>query len=185
MWNIGLTPNNVSKWQMGFNSAFKGLKIFYTQIIHLKCTIWYLNIDTYRYISHWGRNVGWGCFRIGCWGELFGAKRGEVTGEWRKLHNEELNDLYCSPNIVLVITSRRIRWAEHVARMGRKEMYTEFWWGNLRERDHWGDSDVDERIILRWIFRKWDVGRGDWMELAPDRDRWRALVGTVRNFRVP
>ena len=42
--------------------------------------------------------------------------------------------------------------------MGRKGMYTEFWWGNLRERDHWGDPGVDGRIILRWIFRKWDVG---------------------------
>ena len=59
------------------------------------------------------------------------------------------------------------------------------WWGSLRERGHWGDQDVDERIILRWIFRKLAGGRGDWMELAQDRDRWRALVGTVRVFRVP
>ena len=49
---------------------------------------------------------------------IFGPKRDEVTGEWRKLHNEELNDLYSSPNIVLVIKSRRMRWAGHVARMG-------------------------------------------------------------------
>ena len=49
---------------------------------------------------------------------IFGAKRGEVTGEWRKLHNEEFNDLYCSPNIARVIKSRRMRWMEHVARMG-------------------------------------------------------------------
>jgi hypothetical protein len=58
---------------------------------------------------------------------------------------------------------------------------TGFWWGNLRERDHWGDPDVDERMDL------WEVGGGcgDWMELAQDRDRWRALVGTVRNLRVP
>jgi len=53
------------------------------------------------------------------------------------------------------------------------------------ERGHWGDQDVDGRIILRWIFRKLEGGRGDWMELAQDRDRWRALVGTVRDFRVP
>jgi hypothetical protein len=56
-----------------------------------------------------------------------------------------------------------------------------FWWGNLRERDQWGDPDVDGRIILRWIFRKWG-GCGDWMELAQDRDRWRALVNTVINI---
>jgi hypothetical protein len=52
--------------------------------------------------------------------------------------------------------------------------------GNLSERDHWGDPDVDDRIILRWIFRKWD-----WMELAQVRDRWRAIVSTVSNLRVP
>jgi len=67
---------------------------------------------------------------------------------------------------------------------GRGEVCTGFWCGNLRERDHWGDSEVDGRIILGWIFRKWK-GLGDWMELAQDRDRWRALVCTVRNLRVP
>ena len=69
---------------------------------------------------------------------------------------------------------------------GREELCTGFWWENLRERDHWGDPDVDGRIILRWIFRKCDVGGfGDWMELAQDRDRWWALVSKVRNIRVP
>jgi hypothetical protein len=65
----------------------------------------------------------------------FGPKRDEVTGEWRKLHNEEINDLCCSPNIFRVIKSRRIRWTGHVARMGRREAYAGFWRGNLRERD--------------------------------------------------
>ena len=60
-------------------------------------------------------------------------------------------------------------------------MCTGFWWGNLRERDHWGDQDVDN------IKMDLEVGRGcgDWMELAEDRDRWRALVSTVMNFGVP
>jgi hypothetical protein len=90
---------------------------------------------------------------------IFGSRRNEVREERRKLHNEELNDLYCSPNIVRVIRSRRVRWAGHVARMGgRGEEYIRFWWGNLRERGHLGDPDVDGRIILRWILRKWDVG---------------------------
>ena len=93
---------------------------------------------------------------------IFGPKRDGVTGEWRKLHNEELNDLYSSPNIVRVIKWRIMRWVGHVARM-EGEVCTRFWWGNLRERDHWGDEDVDGRIILRWIFRKWEgVVRTGW-----------------------
>jgi len=69
----------------------------------------------------------------------FEPKRDVVTRDWRKLHNEELNDLHSSPNIVRVIKSR-MRWAGHVARMGRGEAYTGFWWINLRERDHLADQ---------------------------------------------
>jgi len=86
---------------------------------------------------------------------IFGPKRDEATGEWRKLHNAELNDLYFSPNIVRVIKSR-MRWAGHVARMGEGEVYTEFWWGSLRERDHLGNPGIDGKVILGWVFRKWD-----------------------------
>jgi hypothetical protein len=85
---------------------------------------------------------------------VFGPKRDEVTGEWRKLHNEELNVLYTLPNIVRVVKSRRMRWTGHVALMGRGEVCTGFWWGSLRERDHWGEPDIEGRIILRWILRK-------------------------------
>jgi hypothetical protein len=79
---------------------------------------------------------------------LFWPMCDDVTGEWRKLHFEELNDLDSSPNIVRVIKSRRLRWAGHVARRGR-EACIRFWWRNMMERDHWGDPDVDVRIILR------------------------------------
>jgi hypothetical protein len=70
------------------------------------------------------------------------------------LHNDELNDLYFSLNIVGVIESRKIRWVGQVPCMGRVEVYTGCWWGNLRERDHLGYPGVHGRIILRWIFMK-------------------------------
>jgi len=74
-------------------------------------------------------------------------KRDEVKGEWRKLHNAELNDLYSSPSIFRAIKSSRMSWAGHVARMGRREMYTGCWWGNLRGRDDLEDPGVDGKII--------------------------------------
>jgi hypothetical protein len=113
---------------------------------------------------------------------IFGPKRDEATGDWRRLHKEELNDLYSSTNIIRVIKSRRLRWAGHVARMGRREVHTGFWWGDMGEGDHLGDPGIDGRIILRWIFGKWDGGL-NWIELAQDRDRWQALVNAVMNLR--
>ena len=88
---------------------------------------------------------------------ISGPKRGEVVGEWRKLHNEGLNDLYFLRSIVRVIKSRRLRLAGHVAHT-RGEVYTEFCWGNLRERDHLEVPSVDGRVILNWIFGKWQDG---------------------------
>ena len=73
---------------------------------------------------------------------IFVPRRDEVTGEWRRLHNEELNDLYCSPNIVWVIKWRRMRWAGHVARMGEERGCIGSWWGNRREGDHWGEPFI-------------------------------------------
>jgi hypothetical protein len=90
---------------------------------------------------------------------IFGPKRDEATGEWRRLRNEELNDLYSSPNIIRVIKLRRMRWAGHVR--GREKVHTGFWWGDLREGDHLGDPGIDWRIISKWIFKKWDGGGMD------------------------
>ena len=86
---------------------------------------------------------------------IFGPKTDEVTRERRKLRNEELNDLFCSTNIIRLIKSRRMKCSTYG---GRGEAYTGFWWGNVREKDHLEDPGLDGRIILRWIFRKWDVG---------------------------
>ena len=80
--------------------------------------------------------------------------RDEVTGEWRKLHNEELNDLYSLPNIVRVVKLRRMRWAGHVARMGEDRGVHRVLVGKPEGKRSLGDQDLDGRIILRWIFRK-------------------------------
>jgi len=77
---------------------------------------------------------------------IFGAKRDKVTGDWRNLHNEVLNYLYSSPKIVQWIKLRRMRWAGHAVHIGG-EVCTGVWWGNLRERDCWGDPGTDGRII--------------------------------------
>ena len=115
---------------------------------------------------------------------VFGSKRDEVTGEWRKLHNEEHRDLYSLRNIVRVVKSRRMRWAGHVARMGEGRGVHRFLVGKPegkrtlgRPRHRWVDNI---KMDLREV-----GGDGDWMELAQDRDRWRALVNTVMNLRVP
>ena len=85
---------------------------------------------------------------------IFGPKRDEITGKWRKLHNEKLNDLYYSPNIVQVIKSKRMRCVGCVACMGERRGVYMVLWGNLRVRNHLEDPCIVGRILLRWIFRK-------------------------------
>jgi hypothetical protein len=80
---------------------------------------------------------------------IFGPKR-EEEGSWRKLHNDELHDLYSSPNIVRVIKSRRIRWAGYVARMGEGRGVYRVWVGTPEGKNHWEDLGVGRRITLRW-----------------------------------
>jgi hypothetical protein len=104
--------------------------------------------------------------------KMFGPKRDEVKGEWRRLHNEELYDLYSLSRIVRVIKFRRIRWARNVARMGI-EMHTEFWWGNMRDRNNLEVLSLDGMIILKCIFIKCDEGL-DWIVL--DMDQWRNFL---------
>jgi len=116
---------------------------------------------------------------------IFGPRRDEVTGEWRRLHNEELNDLCSSPNIVRVIKSRRMRWTGHVAHVGEERGMYKVLLGKPEGRRPLG------RPRHRWVANirmdLQDVGCGymDWIGLAQDRDRWRALVSAVMNLRVP
>jgi hypothetical protein len=91
--------------------------------------------------------------------KIFGPKR-EEDGSWRKLHNDELHILYSSSNIVRVIKSRRMRWAGHVARRGRGQVFTGFWLGGPKARDHWEDLDVGGRITLKLTLGRWgSIGR--------------------------
>ena len=116
---------------------------------------------------------------------IFGPSREEVTGEWRRLHNEELNDLYSSPNIVRVIKSRRMRWAGHVACMGEERGVYRVLVGKTegkkplgRPRRRWVDN-------IRMDLQDVVCGYMDRIRLAQDRYRWRALVSAVVNLRVP
>jgi len=85
---------------------------------------------------------------------IFGPRRDEVSGEWRRLHNEKLNDLYSSPNIVRVVKPRRMRWAGDVARMGEERGVYRVLVGKPEGNNHWGDLGVDGWIILGWISRR-------------------------------
>ena len=115
---------------------------------------------------------------------IFGPKRDDITREWRKLHNEELNDLYNSPNVVRVIKSR-MRWAGHAARMGERERVYRVLVGEPggkrplgRPRRTWEDN-------ITMDLQEVGCGIMNWIELAQDRDRWQALVNAVMNLRVP
>jgi hypothetical protein len=86
--------------------------------------------------------------------KIFGPKR-EEDGSRKKLHNDELHNLYSSLNIVSVIKSKRMRWAGHVAHMGRGEVFTGFWLGGPKVRDHWEDLSISGRITLRWTLGRY------------------------------
>jgi hypothetical protein len=112
---------------------------------------------------------------------IFGAKRNEVTGEWRKLHNEELHILYSSPNI----KSNQIKENEVGGTCGThgRGLCTAFSWESQKERDHWEDRGIDGRMGSEWILGRLAWGGVNWIRLAQDRDRWRAVVSTVMNLR--
>jgi hypothetical protein len=116
---------------------------------------------------------------------IFGSKRNGVTGGWRKLHNEALHNLYSSPSIIRIIKSRRMRWAGHVVRMGEKMNMYSLVVGKPegkrplgRPRRRWIDNIKRDLLEIR-------LNVVNWISLAQDRYRWRALVNSVMKCRVP
>jgi hypothetical protein len=150
------------------------IRIYKTTILPVVlygCETWSLTLREEHRLRVFENRVLW---------RIFGPKRDEMTGEWKKLHNEELHDLYSSPSIIRIIKSRRMRWAGHVARMGIRLLVgkPEGKRPLGRPRRGWVDNirmDVGE---VGW-------GDVDWIGLAKDRNRWRALVDSVLNLRVP
>jgi len=116
---------------------------------------------------------------------IFGPRRDEVTEEWRRFHNEELNDLYSSPNIVRVIKSRRMRWTGHVARIGEERGVYRVLVGELEGRIPLGRPRRRWVNNIRMDLQEVGCGYMDWIGLAQDRDRWRTLLSAVMRLRVP
>jgi hypothetical protein len=112
-------------------------------------------------------------------------KKDEVTGGWRKLHNEELHGLYSSPSIIRVIKARGVRWAGHVARMEEVRGAYNILVGRPEGKRPLGRPRRRWEYNIKMDLREIGFGDVDWIHFGQDRDRWRALVNTEMNLRVP
>ena len=158
------------------NLKIKIYKIIILPVVLYGCETWSLTLREERKLR---------VFENVVLRRIFGSRRDEVTGEWRRLHNEELNDLYPSPNIVRVIKSGKMRWVGHVARMGEERGVYRVLVGKPegrrplgRPRRRWVDNIRMDLQELGCLYM-------DWIGLAQDRDSWRMLVSAVMNLRVP
>ena len=116
--------------------------------------------------------------------KIFGAKKDEITGEWRKLYNTELHALYSSPNIISDLKSR-LRWTEHVARMDQSRNEYRVSVGKPEGKRPLGRPRRRWEHNIKMDLREVDCDPGEWIDLAEDRDQWRAYVRAVMNLRVP
>jgi len=167
--------NLLSSRLLSKNVKIKIYKTIILPVVLYGCETWLLTLREERSLRVFENRV----LR-----RIFGPRRDEVTGDWRRLHNEKLNDLYSSPTIVQVIKSRRMRWAGHVALMGEERGAYRVLVGKPegkrplgRPRHRWVDN-------IRTDLQEVGCGHVDWIWLAQDRDRWRTLVSVVMNLRV-
>jgi hypothetical protein len=157
---------------MYFHSKIRIYKTIILPVILYGCETWSLTLREEHRL---------GMFENKVLRRIFGPKRGEMMGGRRKLHNEELRDLYSSPGIIRIIKSRRMKWAGHVARMGEKRNAYRLLEGKRplrRPRRRWVDNIKIDLLKIGW-------GGVDWIDLAQDRDKRRTLVNAVMNLRVP
>jgi hypothetical protein len=161
---------------MSKNLKFRIYKPMILSVVLYGCETWCLTLRKEHRL---------GVFENRVLRRIFRTKRDEVTGDWRTLHNEVLHDLYSSPSIIRIIKARRMRWVEHVAQKGVKRNAYRLLMGKIegrrplgRPRRRWLDNIRMDLVEMEWD----DV---DWICLAQDRDRWRAILNSVLNLRVP
>jgi hypothetical protein len=171
-----LVQNLLTSQLLSKNVKIKIYKTIILPVVLYGCETWSLTLR---------EEHGLGVFENRALRRIFGTKTDEVTGDWRKLHNEELHDLYSLPSIIRIIKVRRMRWAGHVARMGEKRNAYRLLVGMPEERrplgrprPRWLDNIRMDLVEVGW-------GDVDWIGLAQDRGRWRALVNLVLNLWVP
>jgi hypothetical protein len=158
------------------NTKIRVYRSIVLPVVLYGCETWSLTLREEQKLRVFENRVLW---------RIFESKRDETTGKWRRLHNEELNDLYSPPNIIRVIKSRRIRWTGDVERMGEKRGAYRILVGRPKgrrplggPRRKWEDNikmDLQE-VVSRGMY---------WIELTQDSDRWRALVNAALNLQVP